>query len=196
MKTLTLSLESGRRWMSAFLLTTAFALLPSCAGEESVKIEPEETAFTLKPVQVTVVEQQRIEADGSRTALSEEEAAKLFERRIELAMPRQLRFEGEGLYIDRADGITEFYRIRYDGKRLLLFNEVTGEHTFCGEMTGDKQFELNTGFYVKQGTPDTRRALLIVGQDYALEDASDIADGASTCYWAKIAYRFAQIIQE
>lgn len=188
------TLNTKAKWMKAFILlpilTAGISMLPSCSDNDDPKTEPEpDTNYTLKYNSMNIIELKQIAPGNKVQDIATTDAEKYFGKRPRLALPNELVFKEDSLYINKSGDVNEGYKMKWEGKKLLLHNEQSDQWEYCGEQK-EKQFVLNHAFYIKRSKENTRRALTVMGQAYALENYADIVDDETSTYWLKVNYTF------
>lgn len=175
------------------LLLAGTSAFYACSDEEKPQTKPEpqpETVTRFKYQAMDISEFKLISAENTVQELPVSEAEKYFGRRIGLASPKEIQLKEDSLYIIKPGGLTEGYKIKWDDTKLFLYKDRTASWEYCGTQKSDNEFLLNTGFYIKKSQDNTRRMLTVAGQEYALQNYSDIADDASSTTWLKATYTF------
>lgn len=175
------------------LLLAGTSAFYACSDEEEPHTKPEPQPETVTPFKyqaMDISEFKQISAGNTVQELPASEAEKYFGRRIVFASPKEIQLKEDSLYIIKPGGLTEGYKIKWEDTKLFLYKDGTASWEYCGTQKSDNEFLLNTGFYIKKSQDNTRRILTVTGQEYALENYSDIADDASATTWLKATYTF------
>ncbi|WP_455673918.1 hypothetical protein [Phocaeicola sp.] len=183
-----------KHYKKAALLSTLIAALCaaySCSDNDSPKPDPEpDTSNVLRYQSMAIAEFKQITSDNKTQDIPVADIEKYFGERTEMASPNLLRLTEDSIYITKPGDLTEGYKMKWDGNKLLLYKEQTDTWEHCGEQKDEKQITLNTGFYIKRSEENSKRQLTVIGQEYSLENYSDIADHTSSTIWLRVTYTF------
>lgn len=116
----------GKLIMLLLLCITGALSLTSCSKGNNDNTEQElKTSLKFKgaqPAEIVIYN-----ADGSSQKGTSNDMAASFGKRLNLAAPMTLLFNDDMLTIGKQAGPTETYKTKWDGNKLLLLNETTGQ---------------------------------------------------------------------
>lgn len=176
----------GKLIMLLLLCITEALSLTSCSKGNNDNTEKElKTSLKFKgaqPAEIVIYN-----ADGSSQKGTSNDMAASFGKRLNLAAPMTLLFNDDMLTIGKQAGLTETYKTKWDGNKLLLLNETTGQWTECGSKTSNGTMTMTMGFY-RQEVGGSGRQLISFGQGYGLNTTDAVAptSGTTKVVWVKM----------
>lgn len=180
------------RIIALLFVTYGALLLISCSNNDipSPTPEPEpEVTFVLKLKSTDIVDFEKIEGVKT-TDIAQGEEKTIFGKRIELITPSELQFYGDSLSIVKSNGIVEHYSIKWQDGELLLHSDVEENWAYCGKLSNDGGFILNTGMFSRT-TENEQRKLFITGQDYSLTSHDKLlANADDVVVWLRMEFVF------
>ena len=148
------------------------------------------TNYTLTYNSIKIIEFNEINQIGNVQNISKGNVHIFFGENIKAIAPKELQFKKDSLYIIREYDLLEKYKTKWEGKKLYLYNKSLNTWNYCGNKLTDKQFSLNTGFYIIKSITNQRN-LKLMGHDYYLESNNDVQKiSESSTIWLKINYLF------
>lgn len=181
-----------KRIVSILCFMFGVLILISCSNNDIPTPLPEpepEVTFVLKLKSTDIVDFKKIEG-GKTTDIAQGEAKTIFGKRIELITPSELQFDGDSLFIVKGNGIVEQYAIKWQDGELFLHSDAEDNWTYCGKLSDDGRFILNTGIFSRT-TENEQRKLFITGQDYSLTSHDKVlANADDVVVWLRMEFVF------
>lgn len=196
METFNTKTKQIKKLLLVYVLLAGLSHFYACTDDNDSSTPPDpplpaSNLFTYQSMDITEFKQ--ISADNEVQEIPISETENYFGERMGLASPKTLELREDSLYITKPGGLTEGYKIKWEGKKLFLYAHPANAWEYCGERKSDNEVWLNTAFYIKKSKDNSRRVLFVAGQEYALQTYSEIADDATSLIWLKAAYTFTNI---
>lgn len=177
-----------KRIVSLLCFMYGVLLLTSCDNNDVPTPEPEPTpeeVYVLKFKSLEIMEFKKIEGVKT-TDIAKEEMENIFGKRVEMVAPIELQFNGDSLSIVKPNEVVENYAINWQGGELFLYSDAEDNWAYCGKLSDDGRFILNTGMFSRT-TENEQRKLFITGQDYSLTSHDKVLTNADdVVVWLKM----------
>ena len=177
----------------SFLVLIGTFIFNSCADKDEpspVPPTPEDTPYILKSSET--VEFKEVLNENDIQDITETETA-YFGERIQWACPHELYFDSDSLSIVKANNIVEKYKIKWQDKKLYLYQQPIDKWEYCGEKDKDAKIILNIGFYIIKNNSN-QCTFMAIGQEYNLTSYSELMNqDPLSIIWLKRRYTFEQI---
>ena len=111
---------------------------------------PEDTSYILKLKFSEKVEFKEILNKNDIQDLTETETA-YFGERIQRSCPHELQFDRDSLSIVKTNNIVEKYKLKWQDKKLFIYQKPIDKWEYCGEKDENGRVILNIGFYITTG---------------------------------------------
>lgn len=121
--------------------------------------------------------------------ISKEEVAKLFGQKMKSVIPTELQMKKDSLFILKPHGIVERYKVKWNEKKLFLYNSLSEEWEYCGEKIDEKRLLLNIGLY-QLSSKNELRQVNVSGQAYDLKSCLDFSFKNVDIVWVKSQHLF------
>lgn len=176
----------------SFLLLIGTLMFSSCADKDDpspIFPAPEDTPYILKLKSSEKVEFKEILNKNDIQDLTDTETA-YFGERIQLACPHELHFDIDSLSIVKTNNIVEKYKLKWQDKKLFIYQKPIDKWEYCGEKDEDGKVILNIGFYIIKNKND-QRTFVAIGQEYNLTSYSELMNqDPLSIIWLKRRYTF------
>lgn len=121
--------------------------------------------------------------------LTETETA-YFGERIQRSCPHELQFDRDSLSIVKTNNIVEKYKLKWQDKKLFIYQKPIDKWEYCGEKDENGRVILNIGFYIIKNNND-QRTFMAIGQEYNLISYSELMNqDFLSIIWLKRKYTF------
>ena len=165
----------------------------SCNSSDDPKPNPKPEVsinYTSTFKSIKIIEFNEIDHVGKIQNISKENVSTYLGKNVETIAPKELQFKKDSLYIIREYDLLEKYKTKWEGKKLYLYNKPLNTWNYCGNKLTDKQFSLNTGFYIIKSITNQRK-LKVIGHEYYLESYNDVQNiSESSIIWLNANYLF------
>lgn len=176
----------------SFLFLTGTFIISSCADKDEpspILPTPEDTPYILKLKSSEKVEYKEVLNKNDIQDITETETA-YFGERIQWACPHELHFDSDSLSIVKTNNIVEKYKIKWQDKKLYIYQKPIDKWKYCGEKDKDGKVILNIGFYIIKNNND-QRTFIAIGQEYNLTSYSELMNqDPLSIIWLKRRYTF------
>ena len=125
-------------------------MFSSCADKDDpspILPTPEDTSYILKLKFSEKVEFKEILNKNDIQDLTETETA-YFGERIQWSCPHELQFDRDSLSIVKTNNIVEKYKLKWQDKKLFIYQKPIDKWEYCGEKDENGRVILNIGFYI------------------------------------------------
>lgn len=176
----------------SFLLSIGTLMFSSCADKDDpspILPIPEDTPYILKLKFSEKVEFKEILNKNDIQDLTETETA-YFGERIQWSCPHELQFDRDSLSIVKTNNIVEKYKLKWQDKKLFIYQKPIDKWEYCGEKDENGRVILNIGFYIIKNNND-QRTFMAIGQEYNLISYSELMNqDFLSIIWLKRKYTF------
>ena len=176
----------------SFLLSIGTLMFSSCADKDDpspILPTPEDTPYILKLKFSEKVEFKEILNKNDIQDLTETETA-YFGERIQWSYPHELQFDRDSLSIVKTNNIVEKYKLKWQDKKLFIYQKPIDKWEYCGEKDENGRVILNIGFYIIKNNND-QRTFMAIGQEYNLISYSELMNQVFlSIIWLKRKYTF------